>query len=112
MIARLPPRRKPMRSGISRAPKRVWLRHRKFLRGFCCCVPGCLRCPVDRGSGTALKPFDWFTVPLCRGHHEEEEAAGPDAFGDRYGIDLWAMAAALVAQSPDRAMREALSVQP
>lgn len=110
----LPKKREKQRSGILRAPKRIYLRHRKFVRGRQCCVPGCttphvvdvahLR-SVAEGSGTSLKPFDWFTVPLCRHHHIEEEACGPDAFGDRHGIDLWAIAAELVRKSPDTAMR-------
>lgn len=113
---KLPARRKRVRSGIRRGPKRMWLRHRKFVRSHCCAVPGCIASTVDcahlrsvaNGAGTSLKPHDQFTVPLCRTHHQQEEDAGPDAFGDRHGIDLWEMAATLVLRSPDRAMRESL----
>lgn len=117
MAIDLPPRREKPKSGIARAPKRIWLRHRKFVRSHQCCVPGCptphvvdvahLR-SVAEGSGTSLKPFDWFTVPLCREHHLQQEPAGPDVFGDRHGIDLWAIAAELVRQSPDMQMRLAM----
>jgi hypothetical protein len=111
-----PPRRKRIRSEIPRAPKRIWLRHRKFVRSHCCCVPGCRALLVDvahlrsvaMGAGTSLKPADWYTVPLCRVHHEQQEPAGPDAFGDRHGIDLWAIAAELVRRSPDWKMRAAM----
>lgn len=112
----LPPKRERPRSGIARAPKRIWLRHRRFVKSHHCCVPGCQSLAVDlahlrsvaEGSGTSLKPFDWFTVPLCRNHHLQEEAAGPDAFGDRHGIDLWAIARELMRRSPDMQMRLAL----
>lgn len=109
----LPQKRAKTRSGIERAPKRIWLRHRKFVRSHCCCVPGCAALLVDVahlrsveiGAGTGLKPHDAFTVPLCRNHHMEEEACGPDAFGDRHGIDLWAIAAELTRKSRDINMR-------
>lgn len=116
--SKLPPKRQHPRSGIERVPKRIWLRHRKFVRSHCCCVPGCMAQLVDvahlRGvnnAGTSLKPHDWFTVPLCRNHHEQQEPAGPDAFGDRWGIDLWAIAAELARKSPDAKMRVAMLEQ-
>lgn len=66
---------------------------------------------VAEGAGTGLKPHDRFTVSLCRRHHDEEEACGPDAFGDRHGIDLWAIAAELVRRSPDTQMRLSLLME-
>lgn len=111
----LPAKRKRVRSGIERAPQRVWPRHRRHVKSHHCCVPGCPSLAVDlahlRGvnnAGTSLKPPDWHTVPLCRHHHLEQEPLGPDAFGDRHGIDLWAIAAALVRRSPDAKMRLAM----
>lgn len=108
----LPQKRQKARSGIERAPQRIWPRHRRFVKSHCCCVPGCPALLVDPAhlrsvvnDGTGLKPFDWYLVPLCRHHHDEEEACGPDAFGDRHGIDLWAIAAELVRRSPDGRMR-------
>ena len=116
----LPAKRQKPKSGIARAPQRIWPRHRRFVRSHQCCVPGCptplvvdvahLR-SVAMGAGTALKPHDAYTVPLCRNHHLEEEAAGPDAFGDRHGIDLWAIAAELVRKSADAQMRLSLMLQ-
>jgi hypothetical protein len=111
----IPPKRQRERSGIERAPKREWPRHRKFVRSHSCCVPGCSSLGVPdvahlRGinnCGTSLKPHDWFTVPLCRHHHLEQEPIGPDAFGDRHGIDLWEIADKLVQRSPDNKMRVA-----
>ncbi len=63
------------------------------------------------GAGTGLKPHDCYTVPLCRLHHDQEEAAGPDAFGDRHGIDLYLIAAELVRRSPDWKMRAAMAAE-
>lgn len=115
----LPQKRQRPKSGIARAPKRIWLRHRKFVRSHQCCVPGCQALLVDvahlrsveMGSGTSLKPHDRYTVPLCRHHHLEQEPAGPDAFGDRHGIDLWAIAEELVRTSPDTQMRLQLMLE-
>src|SRR4051794_1029421 len=108
----VPQKRQRPKSGIERAPQRIWPRHRRFVKSHCCCVPGCPALLVDPAhlrsvvrDGTGLTPFDWYLVPLCRHHHEEEEACGPDAFGDRHGIDLWAIAAELARRSPDAKMR-------
>lgn len=108
----VPQKRQKPRSGIERAPKRIWLRHRRFVKSHCCCVPGCPALLVDPAhlrsvvnDGTGLTPFDWFLVPLCRHHHQEQEPLGPDAFGDRHGIDLLAIAAELARKSPDTNMR-------
>lgn len=112
----LPQKRQKPKSGIERAPQRIWPRHRRFVKSHCCCVPGCPALLVDPAhlrsvvrDGTGLTPFDWYLVPLCRFHHDEEEPIGPDAFGDRRGIDLWAIAAELVRRSPDGRMRVAMA---
>lgn len=41
-------------------------------------------------------------------HHAEYHRIGHDTFQTKYGIDLWAIAAAFVKASPDIAMRESL----
>lgn len=112
----LPPRRQRVRSGIPRAPKRVWLRHRKFVRSHHCCVPGCPAMGVDfhhirdaANSGTGLKPHDQFGVALCHNHHDEHHSCGVHTFEDRHGIDLYAIAAEFVRRSPDWKMRLALA---
>ena len=112
----LPPRRKRIRSEIPRAPKRIWLRHRKFVRGFHCVVPGCeatdIQCCHIRSAanaGTGLKPADWFTFPACANHHREQHDCGQGTFEDRHGIDLSALAAELVRRSPDWKMRASLA---
>lgn len=114
----LPRRRKPQRSGIQRAPKRLWPRHRKFVRSHDCCVPGCVNEAVifahvrlTHTAGGAQKPFDWLGVSLCsgiNGHHEEQHNIGHLAFDRKYGIDSLKLAAEFAARSPDTAMREVM----
>lgn len=115
MITRLPPKRMRPRSGILRAVPRKWPRHLRHVRSFHCSVPGCFQEPVDpahlkanNNAGAGLKPPDWFTAPLCRPHHIEEEPIGPDEFGKRHGINLWNIAAKLAERSPDVKMRMAM----
>jgi hypothetical protein len=109
----IPHRRKRERSGIERAPKREWPRHRKFVRSHQCCVPGCLDKVVcahlrtAANSGMRLKPGDWNCVPLCNRHHVEQEGR-TESFGRKYGIDLWVIAVRLAERSPDQGMKQAM----
>lgn len=112
---RLPARRSRLKSGIERAPKRVWMRHRRFVRSHCCCVPGCLASEVQfahirtaANAGMGLKPHDSHGVPLCFNHHREQHDCGVATFQDRHEVDLEAVAAELVRRSPDWAMRQSL----
>jgi hypothetical protein len=112
----LPARRQRVRSGIERAPKRIWLRHRKFVRSHCCIVPGCQALETQfahvrssANAGTGLKPHDRFGVPLCFLHHDEQHRCGAETFEDRHGLDLFAIAAELARRSPDYRMRVALA---
>lgn len=111
----LPPRRERERFGIPKGPKRVWLRHRKFVRSHHCVVPGCEATDIHfahirsaANSGTGLKPHDRFGVPLCFNHHQEQHQVGQGTFEDRHGLDLLAIAAELVRRSPDVQMRLSL----
>lgn len=116
----LPPRRKPKRSGILREPKRVWLRHRRFVVNHECCiagkgghlcdgdiVPAHVRTETDGGGG--LKPHDWWTISLCFSAHAEQHVIGEPAFERRYGIDMKRLAAEFAAKSPDVAMKAAMA---
>lgn len=121
---KLPQKRERQRSGIQRGVQREWPRHRKFIRSLECCVHGCLLCDeldklvgcviecahVRTGTdgGTAIKPSDWWTVPLCSVHHLEQHNIGEPAFERLHKIDLKRIALALARQSPDTAMREAM----
>ena len=120
----LPKKRERPRSGIARAPQREWPRHRKFIRSLECCVRGCLlvddikelvggsiECAHVRtgtDGGTAIKPSDWWTVPLCSVHHLEQHTIGEPAFEKRHAIDMKRIALALARQSPDVEMRKAM----
>ena len=114
----LPAKRKPIRSGIERAAKREWPRHRAFVRRFGCSVPLCSTgAPIEfahirsaANAGTGLKPHDAFGVSLCRGHHDEQHRIGQAAFERKYQIDLGKIAAEFVRASPDTAMKESLKL--
>jgi putative HNHc nuclease len=112
----LPKKRPRPRSGIRRQVPRIWPRHRRFVKGHMCCVPGCTAEKIDfahirsaANAGKDLKPFDWFGVSLCRKHHDEQHTQGVETFQEKYGIDLWASAAEFAARSPDILMRAAMS---
>ena len=57
-----------------------------------------------------MTPHDIFGVSLCRLHHDEQHRLGADAFGKKYGIDLWALAAEFARRSPDWEMRASLKL--
>ena len=111
----LPAKRIRPKSGISRGPKREWVRHRRFVRSLACCIPNCITEPVEfchirtaANSGTGLKPFDWHAVGMCRIHHQASHDMGIETFQKRYGVDLEKLAAEYVKASPDLAMKEAM----
>ena len=109
-MVRLPPRRERPRSGIQRAPERVFPAHRAFVKRHSCAVPGCSDGPIDfahvksRGAGGG----DWFGVPLCRTHHQTQHSMGIETFQRKYGFDLYAMAAEFVRRTTDVKLREAV----
>lgn len=79
-------------------------RHLVYVRSLPCSVPGCKRGDIHahhlrKGAGTALKPSDAFTVPLCLAHHDEGHSAGWRTFEVRYGLDLSDIAARHWAES-------------
>jgi hypothetical protein len=61
-------------------------------------------------AGIAQRPHDMFGVSLCRTHHDEQHRSGADAFGDKYHINLWALAAEFARRSPDWQMRASLKL--
>lgn len=112
-------RRKPVRSGIQRAPKREWPRHEKWVRGFSCvagrpgehdCSPKveCCHVRTGTGAGTGIKPCSWWAIPLCSRHHRLQHELGEATFAKRYDIDLRELALKLARMSPDLKMREAM----
>ncbi len=118
-MIRLPPRRKPLRSGIEREVKREWPRHRKWLRTFHCVTPDCDGSQIEvshlrsaANAGVGIKPHDAFAVPMCSECHRYYHNIGHKAFERINMVDLFAMAAMFRRQSPDRAMRESLALTP
>lgn len=111
----LPPRRKHPKSGIARAPKRVWSKHRAFIRRHHCVVPGCPAEPIEvshirtaANAGVGIKPHDSSSTPMCTGHHREYHQDGHNTFEKRHGVNLKAIAAELLRRSPDTEMRASL----
>ncbi len=114
---RLPDKLKRSRMGVRMTTKKIWPRHRRWVRSHGCCVPECLTLTVDfahlrsaANAGKGQKPHDIFGVSLCRTHHNEQHDLGTLAFNGKYGIDLWALAAEFARRSPDWAMRASLKL--
>lgn len=112
-------RRKPLRSGIKRAPERRWRKHSQWVRGWCCVAfksdpQGCdgkveaahVRTGTD--GGMSEKPSDWWQVPMCARHHREQHQIGEPAFERKYGVDMKREALRLAKLSPDIGMRQAM----
>ena len=120
--ARLPKRRERQRSGIERAPRRIFERHRRWVRGHACSIPGCIGTPIEfahlrtaANSGMGLKPSDAFGISLCRTHHAEGHQLGHETMARNNGTTLeklFAIAAVFAQRSPDRALREAMKEIP
>jgi hypothetical protein len=114
---RLPDRLKRPKLGLRRALQKVWPRHRRWVKAHGCCVPSCDARAVDfahlrsaANAGMGQRSHDIFGVSLCRTHHDEQHRLGADAFGDKYHIDLWALAAEFARRSPDWQMRKSLKL--
>lgn len=107
-------RRKPMRSGIARGPRRTFHQHRQWVRGHVCAVPGCQEreieaahydgpVPYEERGGKALKDHDKWTLPLCRWiHHPEYHSLGWARFDQKHGINTRKIAEELARRSPHR----------
>ena len=114
---RLPDKLKRPRMRVRVTTKKIWPRHRRWVRSHGCCVPECLTLTVDfahlrsaANAGKGQKPHDIFGVSLCRTHHNEQHDLGAAAFSRKYGIDLWALAAEFARRSPDWEMRASLKL--
>lgn len=69
--------------------------HLSWIRRQPCCVPDCGLIPIHAHhvraaatAGTALKPSDRDTVPLCYFHHAELHRRGVETFQAEHGVDL------------------------
>jgi hypothetical protein len=78
----------------------------------------CAHLRTATNSGQGLKPPDWDAAPLCDTHHKELDTPRPsdcepdqrrfERFAKKYGIDLWAIAAAIVGKSTNLKMKSAM----
>src|SRR5215472_16025544 len=96
----LPPRLKRLKNRMGPPVRKVWPRHRRWVRSHQCSVPGCRGGDIDvahlrsvDNAGMSQKPHDAFGASLCRVHHIEQHNMGIDAFNGKYGLDLWGLAA-------------------
>lgn len=107
----LPKRRPVVKSGIQRAERRVYPRHRRFVRSHGCVIPNCDAQDVDfcHLHSVGAGGHDKTGVSMCRRHHAESHTSGLAKFQAKYGVDLWALAAEFVRRSTDTAMRAALA---
>ena len=82
----LPRRLKRSKLGVQVPARKVWPRHRRWVKSHGCCVPQCDATIVDfahlrscANAGMSQKPHDIFGVSLCRNHHAEQHLLGVDA---------------------------------
>ncbi len=110
----LPRKRQRARSGIMRAPKREYPRHRTFVRSHDCVVQGCADGPIEfahvrlgaKDNAKGLKPHDAYGVSMCHAHHSEAHSHGESTFQRKYAIDLIGVALQFAARSPVVEVRE------
>lgn len=112
---RLPPKTARPRMGVREPPRPEFRAHQRYVKGFGCCVPGCLVTPVDfahlrsaANAGKGQKPLDIFGISLCRPHHDQQHRIGQKTFDRKHGIDSWALAAEFARTTSDQALREFL----
>jgi hypothetical protein len=113
----LPGRLRRSKLAVRVVARKVWPRHRRWVRSHRCCVPDCPAKSVDfahlrsaANAGLAQTPHDVFAVSLCRTHHAEQHRIGTRKFNEKYRIDLWALAAEFARRSPDWEMRASLKL--
>jgi hypothetical protein len=97
------------------APQCAYPRHRKYVRGRVCIVPGCLGGPIEAAhvraglpagtpswarGGTGKKPHDAFTFPACSFHHRSQHVSGEISFARTHGVSLLKEALELARNSP------------
>jgi hypothetical protein len=113
----LPRKLKRAKMGVRTPLRRVWPRHRRWVKSHGCCVNGCPMTPIEfahlrsaANAGMATKPHDAFGISLCRTHHGEQHRLGAARFAQKYQLDLWALAAEFARRSPDHEMKASLAL--
>ena len=105
---RLPDRLKRPKLGVRSALQKVWPRHRRWVKSHGCCVHNCEH--ARSTSPIGQRPHNISAVSLCCKRHDEQHRIGADRLGDKYSIDLWALAAEFGRRSPDWQMRASLRI--
>jgi hypothetical protein len=78
-------------------------KYRDFVRGHVCAVvnnecSGKTEHAHIGTGGKGLKASDYYSVPLCTAHHREQHNVGAWTFQQHHRIDLWEVAAKLLAE--------------
>jgi len=113
----LPRRRQPKRSGIQRAPRRVFAVHRAYVRRHECAIPNCpyhddpiefSHLDDENSKGMGIKSPDWQGTSWCRTHHRRAHDIGHEAMCAENSTTMEAqrkIAAEYARTTPDKAMR-------
>ncbi len=122
----LPARRKAgLKGGIKAkdAARRSFPRHRKWIRGFACSVPGCEDGPIEAAhvtmplpegkahlkGGVSQKWHDAVCISLCRKHHADQHSEGWERFAKMLpGGNPIKLAFEFAGQSPVQEVRDAV----
>jgi hypothetical protein len=124
-------RRKRTKHGLKPGHEREWPKHLRFVRGFKCLACNHAPPPTEYGhvnairphpieaahvrvgtdGGTGLKPSDWWTIPLCPAHHEEQHGMAEADFQVKYRLDMKREARKLAGMSTDKDMKAAMREQ-
>lgn len=109
-------KRPKVRSGIERAHRREWPRHRRHVRSFDCILAGrpdhvcsgpLVLCHLrhETDGGGSLLPSDWWTWRGCDGAHMLQHRIGEPAFERKFSIVLKEVCKAFWKDSPDVEMK-------
>lgn len=102
--------------------RRIWERHRRFVRSHECAILDRFTDWSDACAGRAefahlrlgthtgmkQKPHDALGICLCAKHHKEAHDHGEATFQAKYKLDWAALAGEFARKSPDVKMREAM----
>jgi hypothetical protein len=108
-MSSIPRRRKPKPMGCKEPTVYRSDGYRAWVRGHVClvfsadCTGPMVAAHIRIGTdgGTGFKPSDWWTLPLCDGHHKEQHE-GERSFYVKYKLDPKPIALALWRRSSHR----------
>jgi len=106
-------KKEKVRSGIQRAPRRDYEKHRKFVRRFVCEGCGtsnniqCAHLRLMTGGGEQLKPVDAWSYAACyQCHIIDQHNIGEPEWWRRIGKDAWKTCLKYALESPVDEVRQ------